>query len=342
MQNKKIKYMIKTTTIYRTICISAICLLSLTVFTYSSTPPAANAGDPGNGNCTSCHGGSAITSGTAWSSIALTGLPTNGYIPGTTYTLTISGNSASTSKNGFQLTSLNSNNAMAGSIASGTGTSIQTNSGKTYISQSGSNSGTWSFNWTAPISGTGTVSFYTAFNGSNSNSNTVGDLIYTKTFSINQATTNLPTAVITPSKTTICLGDTLYLTGSGINNPTTFNWQFLNYNPATANGQNVYLVYTTIGTKTIRLTTANTDGSSPQVSLNVNVVAKPTASITTPNGLSICNNDSITLQANTGTGLQYLWTPGNYTTSSIRVADSLNYRVKVTNSNGCFAFSSFV
>jgi hypothetical protein len=62
--------MIKTTTIYRMICISAICLLSLTVYTYSSNPPAANAGDPGNGNCTSCHGGSAITSGTAWSSIA--------------------------------------------------------------------------------------------------------------------------------------------------------------------------------------------------------------------------------------------------------------------------------
>jgi PKD repeat protein len=334
--------MIKTSTIYRTICISAICLLSLTVFTYSSNPPAANAGDPGNGNCTSCHGGSAITSGTAWSSIALTGLPTNGYIPSTTYTLTINGNSASTSKNGFQLTSLNSSNAMAGTIASGTGTSTQTNSGKTYISQSGSNSGTWSFNWTAPISGTGTVTFYTAFNGSNSNSNTVGDLIYLKTFTINQATTNLPTAVITPSKTTICLGDTLYLIGSGINNPTTFNWQFLNYNPTTASGQNVYLVYTTTGSKTIRLTTANADGSSPQASLNVNVVAKPTASITAPNGLSICNNDSITLQANTGAGLQYLWTPGNFTTSSIKVADSLNYRVKVTNSNGCFAFSSFV
>lgn len=334
--------MIKTSTIYRTICISAICLISLTVFTYSSNPPAANAGDPGNGNCTSCHGGSAITSGTAWSSIALTGLPTNGYIPGTTYTLTINGNSASTSKNGFQLTSLNSSNAMAGTIAAGTGTSIQTNSGKTYISQSGSNSGTWSFNWTAPISGTGTVTFYTAFNGTNANSGTSGDLVYLKTFTTNQATTNLPTAVITPSKTTICLGDTLYLTGSGINNPTTFNWQFLNYNPTTANGQNVYLVYTTTGTKTIRLTTSNTDGSSPQVSLNVNVVAKPTASITAPNGLSICNNDSITLQANTGAGLQYLWTPGNFTTSSIKVADSLNYRVKVTNSNGCFAFSSFV
>ena len=333
--------MIKTTTIYRMIIISSICLLSLTVYTYSSNPPAANAGDPGNGNCTSCHGGSAITSGTAWSSIALTGLPTNGYIPGTTYTLTFNGNSAATSKNGFQLTSLNSSNAMAGIIAAGTGTGLQTSSSKTYISQNGSNSSSWTFDWTAPISGTGTVTFYAAFNGTNANSSTSGDLIYLKTFSISQVT-NLPTAVITPSSTTLCLGDTLYLAGSGINNPTTFNWQFLNNNPNTGSGQNVYVVYTTTGTKTIRLTTSNSSGSSPVTSLNVIVNAKPTATITAPNGLTICSNDSITLQANTGTGLQYLWTPGNFTTSSIKVADSINYRVRVTNTTGCFANSSFI
>lgn len=334
--------MIKTTTIYRSIIILAICLFSITVYTYTSNPPAANAGDPGNGNCTSCHGGSAITSGTAWSSIALTGLPTNGYIPGTTYTLTMNGNSAATSKNGFQLTSLNSSNAMTGTIAAGSGTSLQTSSSKTYISQDGSNSSSWSFDWTAPLSGSGTVTFYTAFNGSNANSSTSGDLIYLKTFSTSQATTNIPTAVITPSSTSVCLGDTLYLAGSGINNPTSFSWQFLNNNPSSAIGQNVYVVYTTTGSKTIRLTTSNVSGSSPVTSLNVIVNAKPTATITAPNGLTICGNDSITLQANTGTGLQYLWTPGNFTTSLIRVADSLNYRVRVTNSTGCFANSSFV
>ena len=334
--------MIKTSTIYRSISLFAICLFSITVFTTTSNPPAANAGDPGNGNCTSCHSGSAITSGTAWNSIALTGLPTNGYVPGTIYTLTMNGNSAATSKNGFQLTSLNSSNAMAGTITAGTGTSLQTSSSKSYLSHNGSTGSSWSFNWTAPLSGTGTVTFYTAFNGSNANSNNSGDLIYLKTFTLSQAITNLPTAVITPSSTTICLGDTLYLVGSGINNPTTFSWQFLNNNPSLASGQNVYVVYTTTGTKTIRLTTANADGSSPVVSLNIIVNAKPTANITTPNGLTICSNDSITLQANTGTGLQYLWTPGNFTTSSIRVADSLNYRVRVTNSTGCFANSSFI
>ncbi|MCF8430221.1 MAG: T9SS type A sorting domain-containing protein [Bacteroidia bacterium] len=334
--------MIKTSTIYRTICIVAICLFSVTVYTYSSNPPVATAGDPGNGNCTSCHSGSAITSGTAWSSIALTGLPTNGYIPGTIYTLTMNGNSAATSKNGFQLTSLNASNAMAGAITASTGTGLQTSSGITYISQSGSNSSSWSFNWTAPLSGTGTVTFYAAFNGSNANSGTGGDNIYLKTFSISQAATNLPTAIITPSTTNVCLGDTLFLTGSGLNNPTTFNWQFLNHSPSTGSGQNVFVIYTTIGTKTIRLTTSNADGTSPVVGINVNVLAKPTATISAPNGLTICNNDSIILQANTGTGLQYLWTPGSFTTSSIKVADSINYRVRVTNSNGCFVNSSFV
>jgi PKD repeat protein len=335
--------MIKSSTIYRTILIVAICFFSITVFTNSSNPPAANAGDPGAGNCTSCHSGTAITSGTAWSSIALSGLPANGYVPGTVYTLTINGGTAATSKNGFQLTSLNASNAMAGAIAAGTGTATSTSSGKTYVSQSGNNGASWSFNWTAPTSGTGTVTFYAAYNGSNSGGSNSGDAIYLKTFTLSQAVTNLPTAVITPSSTTICLGDTLYLAGSGINNPTAFSWQFLNNTPNTGTGQNVFIVYNTIGNRQVKLTTSNADGNSLVATTTISVVAKPSAAITTPNGLTICGNDSILLQANTVAGLQYLWTPGNFTTSAIKVADSIAYKVKVTNvSNGCFANSALV
>ncbi|MBJ7429577.1 MAG: PKD domain-containing protein, partial [Bacteroidia bacterium] len=317
-------------TITKFLFVSAICFLSLSVYTYTNTPPAAQTGAPGESNCTSCHGGSPITSGTNWNAIALTGLPSGGYAANTTYSITLSGNAASTSKNGFQITCLTSTNAMAGSFAAGTGSTIVTNGGISYITQSGNTSGLWTFNWTSPSTALGAVTFYVSFNGSNSNSNSSGDAIYTKTFTLNQTIPNLPTAVITPSSNTVCLGDTLYLAGSGINNPTSFNWQFLNNTPNSASTQNVKLIYTTVGTKTIRLTTSNGNGNSPQTTINVTVVAKPTASITASSS-TICGNDSISLETNTGTGLTYLWTPGNFTTSSFYVKDSVSYSVKVTN-----------
>lgn len=333
--------MIKTNTIFKVLFISALCFLSLSVFTYTNSPPSANAGEPTGTNCTSCHAGTAITSGTNWNDINISGLPATGYVPGTVYTLTVSGGAAATSKNGFQVTCLTASNANAGSIAAGTGTTTSISGGRTYISHSTSNSGTWSFNWTAPIAGSGTVTFYTCYNATNSNSGTGGDAVYTKTFALSQAANNLPTAVITASSTTICVGDTLYLSGSGLNNPTGYSWVFINSNPTSATTKDVKLVYTTAGNRQVRLTTSNADGNSLQASLTIQVIAKPTATITA-NTTTICGNDSIILQANTGTGLTYLWTPGNFTTSSIYVKDSLSYKVKVTNTSGCFATSTSV
>lgn len=331
--------MIKKNTLLKSVFVIPVLFISLSVFTNSSNPPSANAGEPTGTNCTSCHSGTAITSGANWNAINISGLPAGGYVPGTLYTLTVSGGAAATSKNGFQVTCLTSSNANAGSMAAGTGTSTSSSGGRTYISHGSSTSGTWSFNWTAPASGTGTVTFYTCYNATNSNSGTGGDAVYTKTFALSQAVTNLPTAVITASSTTICVGDTLYLSGSGLNNPTGFSWVFLNSNPSSANTKDVKLVYTSAGNRQVRLTTSNADGNSLQASLTIQVIAKPTATITA-SALTICGNDSINLQANTGTGFTYLWTPGDFTTSSIYVKDSLSYKVKVTNASGCFATSS--
>ncbi|MFY8019961.1 MAG: T9SS type A sorting domain-containing protein, partial [Bacteroidia bacterium] len=56
---------------------------------------------------------------------------------------------------------------------------------------------------------------------------------------------------------------------------------------------------------------------------------------------NICGDeDTVTLSANTGTGLSYLWQPGALTTSSIKVTNGASYTVKVTNANNCFATSS--
>ncbi len=334
--------MIKTNTLLKLLFVIPVLFISLTVFTTSSNPPAANAGEPAGTNCTSCHSGTAITSGANWNAITISGLPLNGYVPGTVYALTVSGGAAATTKNGFQVTCLTSSNTNAGSMAAGTGTTTSSSNGKTYISHSpSSTSGTWTFNWTAPASGIGTVTFYTSYNATNADGNFSGDLVYTKSFALSQSLTNPPTAVITASSTTICVGDTLYLSGSGQNNPTGYSWVFVNSNPSSANTKDVKLVYTSAGNRQVRLTTSNADGNSSQVSQTIQVIAKPTATITSST-TTICGNDSINLQANTGAGLTYLWTPGNFITSSIYVKDSLSYKVKVTNTSGCFATSTSV
>ncbi len=318
----------------------ALLFISYSSYNNASSPPTGLTGAPGEGSCTNCHSGSAITSGSAWDAINITGLPASGYIPGTTYSLTLSGSSAATAKNGVSLTALSPTNAMAGSFTAGTGNSILLGGGKSYMSHNGSGTSqsSFSFSWTAPTTGVGTVTFYTSFMGTNSNNNNSGDNVYVKSFSVIQG--NQPTAVITPSANTICLGDTLFLQGSGSNNPTSYSWQFLGNVPGTSNLQNPKLVYTTAGSKQIRLTTSNSSGSSAPASVIITVVAKPTANFTA-SSTSICGDlDTVTLTANTGTGLSYLWQPGALTGSSIKVTNGGSYTVRVTNANNCFNTSA--
>lgn len=320
-----------------------ILLCGISTYTYTSVfgPPAGLTGAPTENNCTSCHSGSPVTSGTAFDGITLTGLPAGGYIPGSTYTLTLSGGGASTLKNGYQLTALTAAGAMAGSFTAGTGSQTMIGGSRNYVGHTSSGiTGTWSFSWTAPATASGQITFYLAFNATNSSNNTLGDLVYLKTFSVGPG--NLPLAsIVSPSNNTIvCLGDSVQFQGSATNSPTSFAWQFLGNLPSSSSVQNPKVLFTQAGFTTVRLTATNSSGTSAAVSISIQVVAKPAATITTPQGPVVCGNDSVSLNGNTGTGLSYLWTPGNQTTSSIKVGSTGTYSLKVTNSQGCFRVSS--
>ena len=111
--------------------VSIFFFLSLTLISYkaitysSSAPPVATTGGPSEGNCTSCHSGSVISSGTNWSNITLTtNIPSGGYTPGDTYAITFSLAQSSIVRYGFEATVLSSSNAMAGSFTAGTGSTI--------------------------------------------------------------------------------------------------------------------------------------------------------------------------------------------------------------------------
>jgi len=118
-------------------------------------------------------------------------VPETGYIPGETYTITVSVEQAGISKFGFQATAQDEAGNLQGSYIFTNPTETQhptigsasvltkyithTAAGNT-TSTPGSKS--WSFDWVAPAAGTGDVNFYCAVNCANGNGNTGGDQIF--------------------------------------------------------------------------------------------------------------------------------------------------------------------
>jgi hypothetical protein len=142
--------------------------------------PTARTGAPGELTCTQCHGGSA-NDGSTTSGIAFSG-SNNEYQPGVTYNMTLSINNGS-SRNGFQVVALeNAGNTNAGAliVTDATNTFSIVGSGNTYINQTtaGTNQNSWNFDWTAPSSNIGDVTFYYSYNVTNSDFTQGGDQIY--------------------------------------------------------------------------------------------------------------------------------------------------------------------
>lgn len=147
-----------------------------------SGAPAGRTGAPGETNCTECHSGS-VQNGDGINQLAWTEgvTPVTEYTPGVTYNVGITFSTAA-ARNGFQVVALNSSNAQAGTItiipASGTQL-LNGAGGKKYVTHNttGNSQTAWAFQWTAPASNVGDVTFYLATNQTNSNNNSSGDII---------------------------------------------------------------------------------------------------------------------------------------------------------------------
>jgi len=323
-----------------------LILISYQAITYSGGPNAGLTNAPGENNCTSCHSGSLITSGSNWSNIVLnTNIPATGYLPDSIYNITLSHSQSGINTWGFQITSLiSSNNNMAGNITitNSAKTQKKTSGSKEYVTHtssgtSGSGSNSWTYSWKAPSTNVGDIKFYATVNAANGNGNTSGDQIFAKTWTFSVSSL-LPTATINASKISVCVGDTVFLTGGGNNNPTSFSWTMTGGTPSSSSAQNPYVIYSTSGTKTISLVTSNTKGKSLPSTVNISVNALPSANISVKGKTNLCPGDSVILSAPSGSGLNYLWNT-NEKTQSIIVKTPGTYNVVVTNSSGCKATS---
>ena len=152
-----------------------ILLLTSIVFANSSGPNAGHANNaPSLNNCTSCHSG---TANTGDGSVSFTGLPES-YVPGTTYEITVTVDGTGGSGYGFQAI------AQAGDTPAGTivlnASSSQAEMNGDYIQQSTpTTSGSWVFDWIAPSSDVGDVTFSASGLAANYPSSNAGDEVYT-------------------------------------------------------------------------------------------------------------------------------------------------------------------
>ena len=160
--------------------------------------PGGKTGAPGETNCTQCHaamGGAQDGSSQNILTVADGITPITSYVPGQTYnvTLTLQSNPA---KRGFSATALDGTNTMAGTFTGSAIGKTQVNaaSGREYATHtvdgneaSELTSGFWLWEWTAPATDVGQVTFYVASNEANDNGTSTGDVIYTSFHPINSA-----------------------------------------------------------------------------------------------------------------------------------------------------------
>jgi hypothetical protein len=159
-----------------------------------SGAPAGYAGDPASGGatCRSCHSGPGPFPLTG---VITSNIPPAGYTPNTTYTITATFVRPGHSRFGFSISPQNATGTLMGTLAAQSGTT-QINGGGKYVthvitSTMGSGSKTWQFLWTAPASGSGSVTFYGAFNAANDNGQLSGDSIFTSTYTVSENTTGV-------------------------------------------------------------------------------------------------------------------------------------------------------
>jgi len=183
--------------------------------TNSGGPPLGHTGAPSESDCTACHSSFTVNSGTGTRTLVLnSNAGLTSYTPGQTYTVTYTINQSGITKFGFQATVKRANGTSAGTLINSNPN--QMNLASNYISQSGSGTTAtsageriWTFGWTAPAAGAGTVTIYVAGNATNSNSSTSGDRIYTNSFAFTEAASPAVVNAATFAPAAICRGGSI-------------------------------------------------------------------------------------------------------------------------------------
>ncbi len=299
-------------------------IVSIIVFSYqnndvhssTSGAPAGRSGSPAdNGNCTSCHAGTAISNSP--NAVITSTIPSTGYVPGQTYTITGTVLGTGLVKFGFEISPQAINGTYRGTMVVTDAPNTQI-TGTKYITHktagtAGSGSRSWSFNWVAPAANTGDFSFYGAFNATNNQGSSTGDIIYLATLPVVEAAqiATQPTAVAA------CVGGnatfTVAATGSNLSYLWKRNGAPLSNGGTIAGATSATLTITgviagDVGNYTVDVIGSGNTVTSTIAALTLNAA---TAISTNPTNQTVCvgSNTSLTVAA-TGGNLSYQWKKG--------------------------------
>jgi hypothetical protein len=185
------------------IVLGAISIFIITTAsTLSSGGKSGKADSPGEGNCSSCHNNSPVNGGGGAIVITSSNLPSSpswNYVPGQTYHMTVTVAEASRLCFGLCFEALNSANANAGTLVITNSTEMKlltAGNGRTCVThQSGGGNVSvagfkqFNFDWTAPASDVGTLTFYVAGIAGIANSDDADDNTYTSKIAVYSPTT---------------------------------------------------------------------------------------------------------------------------------------------------------
>jgi hypothetical protein len=178
------------------ILLTSSILLVLIFLTYPELINGNVSGSPGGksnspidgSNCTSCH--NAQLNNGQGSVIISTDIQNFQYVPGETYSITVTATHPSFTKYGFELTAESVTSKVGGfSIVNSTETKLISGGNAVTHTMSGtlgSSIKTWSVDWTAPIAGTGTVDLFVCAVSANGNGNNDGDEVHNYIYTISE------------------------------------------------------------------------------------------------------------------------------------------------------------
>ena len=159
----------------------------------------------------------------------------------------------------------------------------------------------------------------------------------TRTVTITQPPAITATSVVTNTTCNANANGSATVTAAGGTPGYTFSWLPVVANSTSGSSNTA----TALAAGTYVCTITDLNGCS--TTHTVTVTSPPAIAITTSSVSSTCgnNNGSVSAVATGGTGvLTYLWTPGNYSTSTVGSLGAGTYNLTVTDANGCTATAS--
>ncbi|MEC9159086.1 MAG: choice-of-anchor V domain-containing protein [Bacteroidota bacterium] len=311
-----------------------ICNKTQAGMLYTNGSPTGKTGAPGENNCTQCHSGS-VNDGSLFSNLSFSGV--NEYSPGSTYNLTLNIQNGAV-KNGFQLVALDSltaSNAGTLIVTDAIKTQLSSGSGRTYLNHR--NSGTifssWSFDWKAPSTNVGPVTFYYAYNVTNNAWNTGGDQIYLADFTVYPSSCGSFSSSIQTTDIT-CYGDRdgiISVTPTGGIPPYSYSWN---------NGLTSSYV-DTLGSGTYSIVVSDANGCSDTLTATIN--EPPLLSNTnTVNHVTCFGGVDGAIYPNVTGGVPpyiYIWSNGVPFADNVGIP-AFTYHLLVFDANGCLDSSA--